>query len=78
MLTTTNYLCSIQKGEEEGGNEEKREALLQLAINAARIKHLLQKSEYDEMHNLDVGKDIKIVFTSIGLPIGSKCIYLVF
>jgi len=58
------------KGEEEGGNEEKREALLQLAINAARIKHLLQKSEYDEMHNLDVGKDIKIVFTSIGLPIG--------
>ncbi len=62
--------------EDEARNLENREALLQLAINAAKVKHSLEKVEYDEMHDLNVQNDIKFLFLSIGLPVGSKYYYL--
>jgi len=51
---------------------ENAKALTDLAINAAKIKHTLQNLKYDEMHDLKLQHDIKVIKTSIGLPIGRK------
>jgi len=45
---------------------------MNLAINAAKIKHTLQNVKYDEMHDMQMEKEIKVVRMTVGLPIGSK------
>eukprot|EP00557_Chaetoceros_sp_GSL56_P004484 CAMPEP_0176499662 /NCGR_PEP_ID=MMETSP0200_2-20121128/13059_1 /TAXON_ID=947934 /ORGANISM="Chaetoceros sp., Strain GSL56" /LENGTH=927 /DNA_ID=CAMNT_0017898121 /DNA_START=89 /DNA_END=2872 /DNA_ORIENTATION=- len=50
--------------------EENKKALTELAINAAITKHTIQNVKYDEMHDLCLNREIKIVKTVIGLPIG--------
>lgn len=52
--------------------EENKKALTELAINAAITKHNIQNVKYDEMHDLCLNREVKIVKTIIGLPIGSK------
>jgi hypothetical protein len=52
--------------------EENKKALTELAIHAAITKHNIQNVKYDEMHDLCLNREVKIVKTVIGLPIGSK------
>jgi len=52
--------------------EENAKALTDLAINAAKIKHTLQDVKYDELHDLKLQDDVKVIKSSIALPIGRK------
>ena len=46
--------------------------LVQLAMSAAKVKHLKNQMQYDETTEMDVRKDIQFVVITVGLPIGSK------
>ena len=66
----TDAMFSHQKN--AFSDEENTKALTDLAVNAARITHLLKHIKYDEMHDLNLETEIKLIKTSIGLPIGRK------
>ena len=47
-----------------------KDALLKMALNAARLKHSLRNLKYDETQSMNVKKDVKVVELRVGIPIG--------
>ncbi len=66
-----NCLCgSTSAGEDE--HKENAKALLNMSLNAARIKHSYKNLKYDETQSINVITDIKIIRLIVGIPIGSE------
>lgn len=54
------------------------EALLNMSLNTARMRHSSRKLKYDETQTLNVITDVKVVRLLVGIPVGSKCFLFFF
>ena len=52
--------------------DDRKIALLQMSLNAARNKHSLKDILYDETQSMNIINDIRLITLYVGIPIGSE------
>jgi hypothetical protein len=70
----TNGLCTSSSSSSatvEGG----KDAVMNMSLNAARMKHTLRNLKYDDTQSMNVIHDIDLVTVSVGIPLGSKLVH---